>query len=107
MMVSGTPVLTDNLWQRWLTLHTALSPQPGWQPDSSSETLTLPEFILPLLPQGQGETPRSRALRRAVCLLTLAAVIALCASAWNNRQLVQRVGFDIQHYDRIAMDNHA
>lgn len=107
MMVSGTPVLTDNLWQRWLTLHTALSPQPGWQPDSSSETLTLPEFILPLLPQGQGETPRSRALRRAVCLLTLAAAIALCASAWNNRQLVQRVGFDIQHYDRIAMDNHA
>lgn len=46
-------------------------------------------------------------LRRAFCLFTLAILIALCASAWNNRQLLQRVGFDIQHYEQIAMVDYA
>jgi hypothetical protein len=72
----------------------------------SSADVTLPNFILPL-PLGAGVTPLSRTLRRAFCLFTLAAIIALCASAWNNRQLLQRVGFDIQHYAQIAMDDYA
>ncbi|MBN4832539.1 OmpA family protein [Enterobacter hormaechei] len=107
MTPSGAPVQADNLWQRWLARHTALNAFPGWQPASPAGDAMLPDFILPLLPQGGGGTPQGRALRRAFCLFTLAAVIALCASAWNNRQLLQRVGFDIHHYGRIAMNDHA
>ena len=107
MTPSGAPVLADSLWQRWLSQHTALNSLPGWQPNPSSADVTLPNFILPLLPLGAGVAPLSRTLRRAFCLFTLAAIIALCASAWNNRQLLQRVGFDIQHYAQIAMDDYA
>uniref|UniRef100_UPI003525425D OmpA family protein n=1 Tax=Enterobacter wuhouensis TaxID=2529381 RepID=UPI003525425D len=105
MSPSGAPALADNLWQRWLSRHTSLKSLPGWQPVSATDDAPLPDFILPLLPQGGGITPQGRALRRAFCLFTLATIIALCASAGNNRQLLQRVGFDIQHYERIAMDN--
>ncbi|EME8414913.1 TPA: OmpA family protein [Klebsiella oxytoca] len=107
MTPSGAPVLPQNLWQRWLSHHTALGSLPGWQPDTSSADVLLPDFILPLLPLGVSETPRARILRRAFCLFTLAILIALCASAWNNRQLLQRVGFDIQHYEQIAMVDYA
>jgi outer membrane protein OmpA-like peptidoglycan-associated protein len=67
----------------------------------------LPDFILPFLPQGEGRTPQSRMLRRAFCLFTLAALIALCSSAWNNRQLLHRLSFDVAHYYRIAMTDRA
>jgi outer membrane protein OmpA-like peptidoglycan-associated protein len=39
-------------------------------------------------------------------MFTCAAVLALCSSGWNNRQLLHRVGFDINHYDRISMDDY-
>lgn len=34
---------------------------------------------------------------------TLACIAALLSSGWNNRQLLQRVSFDIARYDRIPM----
>ncbi|HDT1379519.1 TPA: OmpA family protein [Klebsiella aerogenes] len=104
---AGAPVVADNLWQRWLSGHTALNSQPGWLPEMTSEARTLPDFILPILPLGGGITPKNRALRRAFCLFSLAAMIALCCSAWNNHQLLQRIGFDVQRYERTAMDDHA
>jgi len=106
MTTSGAPALNDNLWQRWLSRHTTLNLLPGWQPVATPDDVPLPDFILPLLPQGGGVTSQSRALQRAFCMFSFATVIALCASAWNNHQLLQRVGFDIQHYDQIAMDNY-
>lgn len=104
---AGAPVVADNLWQRWLSGHTALNSLPGWLPEMTSEARTLPDFILPILPLGGGITPKNRALRRAFCLFSLAAMIALCCSAWNNHQLLQRIGFDVQRYERTAMDDHA
>lgn len=59
MTPSGAPVLPQNLWQRWLSHHTALGSLPGWQPDTSSADVLLPDFILPLLPLGVSETPRA------------------------------------------------
>ncbi|HAT1683016.1 TPA: OmpA family protein [Klebsiella oxytoca] len=103
---SAVPVLPDSLWSRWLSRHTALNVFPGWQPDISSEGAMLPDFILPLLPRGQGEAPRSLVLRRAFCLFTFSAVIALLSSGWNNRQLLHRVSFDIARYDRILTDDY-
>lgn len=103
----GAPVLAENLWQRWLSDHTALNTLPGWQPEVSSAPAKLADFILPLLPQGGGVTPKSRVLRRAFGLFSVAFLIALCCSAWNNRQLLQRIGFDVQRYERIAPDELA
>ncbi|EML2223982.1 OmpA family protein [Klebsiella aerogenes] len=104
---AGAPAVADNLWQRWLSEHTSLNSLPGWLPKIAADARKLPDFILPILPQGGGITPKSRALRRAFCLFSLAALIALCCSAWNNHQLLQRVGFDVQRYERTAMDDHA
>lgn len=101
---STAPVLADSLWSRWLARHTTLNRLPGWQPGTALPDETpLPNFILPLLPQGGGITPRNRTQRRAFSLFTLAVLIALCSSAWNNRQLLHRLAFDVSHYYRVAM----
>ncbi|WP_312268010.1 OmpA family protein [Pseudescherichia sp.] len=101
---STAPVLTDSLWSRWLARHTTLNQLPGWQPGTAMpDDAPLPNFILPLLPQGGGITPRNRTQRRAFSLFTLAVLVALCSSAWNNRQLLHRLAFDVSHYYRVAM----
>ncbi|MTD29072.1 OmpA family protein [Erwinia sorbitola] len=101
-------VLTVSLWTRWLQQHSALEQVAGWTPaENTSSSFPLPEFVLPLLPQGCGVTPHQRAWRGALWLSLLAAVIALCSSGWNNHQLVQRVAFDISHFRQVATDDHA
>ena len=100
--------LAPSVWTAWLSRHTAMQQVAGWLPVGTDSTvMTLfPDFVLPLLPEGQGLTPRGRALRCALGMFTLAAVAALFSSGWNNHQLLQRVGFDIAHYDRISMDDY-
>lgn len=94
-----------SLWQLFLVSHTTLKTVAGWTSgeDTCAGGLALPDFILPFLPQGGYTTPRSRMLRRAFCLFTLAILTALCSSGWNNRQLLHRLSFDIAQYQRIAM----
>ncbi|MFD1804710.1 OmpA family protein [Mixta tenebrionis] len=98
-----------SLWTVWLQQHTALQNVAGWQPVDTTAALSspLPDFIFPLLPSGQGLTPRQRAWRYGLVIFTLAAIVALCSSGWNNRQLLRRLSFDIQHYNHIAMDDYA
>ncbi|QHM74703.1 Outer membrane porin F [Mixta theicola] len=98
-----------SLWTAWLQQHTALQNVAGWQPVDTTAALSspLPDFIFPLLPSGQGLTPRQRAWRHGLVIFTLAATVALCSSGWNNRQLLRRLSFDIQHYNHIAMDDYA
>jgi outer membrane protein OmpA-like peptidoglycan-associated protein len=101
--------LAASVWTSWLNRHTALREVAGWQPAIDTDTTAaplLPDFVLPLLPEGQGLTPRQRAWRFGLTMFTCAAVLALCSSGWNNRQLLHRVGFDINHYDRISMDDY-
>ncbi|MEK0167906.1 OmpA family protein [Pseudescherichia vulneris] len=101
---SAVPALADSLWSCWLARRTTLNQLPGWQPGTVSPgDAPLPDFILPLLPQGGGITPRNRTQRRALSLFTLAVLVALCSSAWNNRQLLHRLAFDISNYYRIGM----
>ncbi|QCR36004.1 OmpA family protein [Nissabacter sp. SGAir0207] len=97
-----------SLWALWLQQHTALRQVIGWQPADNDlpHAPLLPDFILPLLPEGHGLTPRQRACRSGFTLFIVAAIFALCSSGWNNRQLVQRLSFDIQHYQRIPMNDH-
>ncbi|WP_449554569.1 OmpA family protein [Lelliottia amnigena] len=106
------PILAGSLatsaWTAWLSRHTAMQQVAGWQPVGTDSTVIspFPDFILPLLPEGRGLTPRGRTWRCALGIFTLAAIAALLSSGWNNRQLLHRIGFDIQHYDRIAMDDY-
>ncbi|MDW2707656.1 OmpA family protein, partial [Citrobacter braakii] len=97
--------LATSVWTAWLSRHTAMQQVAGWQPVGTDSTVIspFPDFILPLLPEGRGLTPRGRAFRCALGIFTLAAIAALLSSGWNNRQLLQRVSFDIARYDRIPM----
>jgi len=100
--------LASSVWTAWLSRHTAMQHVAGWQPVGTDSTVIslMPDFVLPLLPEGQGFTPRQRTWRCFLTLITLAAVIALLCSGWNNRQLLHRLSFDIQRYDRISMDDY-
>ncbi|MFV7528854.1 type VI secretion system protein TssL, short form [Enterobacter mori] len=95
------PILAGSLatsaWTTWLSRHTAMQQVSGWQPVGTDSTVIslFPDFILPLLPEGRGLTPRERTWRCALGLFTLAAIAALLSSGWNNRQLLRRVSFDI------------
>ena len=106
---SHDDALTTSLWTRWLQQNTALVQVAGWLPARKSNqapSSLLPESVLPLLPKGRGLTPRQRARRGALWTVIMAGVVALCCSAWNNHQLLQRVAFDIAHYERIAMTDY-
>ncbi|HGN9372034.1 TPA: OmpA family protein [Citrobacter pasteurii] len=100
--------LASSAWTAWLSRHTAMQHVAGWQPVGTDSTVIalFPDFVLPLLPEGRGLTPRGRAFRCALGLFTLAAITALLSSGWNNRQLLQRVSFDIARYYRIPMNDY-
>ncbi len=100
--------LASSVWTAWLSRHTAMQQVAGWQPVGSDNTVLslFPDFVLPLLPEGHGLTPRARARNCALGIFTLAAVAALLSSGWNNRQLLHRVSFDIARYDRIPLDDY-
>ncbi|MBT0729873.1 OmpA family protein [Rosenbergiella nectarea] len=100
--------LANSVWTAWLSRHTALQRVAGWQPVGTDSTVIslLPDFILPLLPEGQGLTSRERAWRCALGIFSLAAIAALLSSGWNNRQLMHRVSFDITRYDGIPMSDY-
>ncbi|MFZ4214507.1 OmpA family protein [Pantoea endophytica] len=93
----------DSLWCAWLRQHTTIRSAGT----AANIAVILPDFILPLLPEGRGLTPRIRALRTAITAFAVAAVIALCAVAWNNQSLIHRIVFDLEHYNRIAMTDYA
>ena len=107
------PILVGSLatsaWTAWLTQHTAMQHVAGWQPVGTDSTVMslLPDFVLPLLPEGRGLTPRGKMFRCGLTLFTLAAIAALLSSGWNNRELLRRVSFDIASYDRISMDYYS
>ncbi|WP_312311957.1 OmpA family protein [Atlantibacter sp.] len=105
-ILSGS--LATSVWTVWLTRHTAMQHVAGWQPVGTDSTVMslFPDFVLPLLPEGRGITPRGRAWRCALGLVTFASIACLLCSGWNNRQLLQRLSFDIAHYDRLSMDDY-
>ena len=100
--------LSSSVWTAWLSRHTALQHVAGWHPVGTDSTVMslFPDFVLPLLPEGRGLTPRQRFWRSGLALLLLATIVALLSSCWNNRQLLHRLSFDINRYDRVSMDDY-
>ncbi|MCS2163737.1 OmpA family protein [Scandinavium sp. H11S7] len=101
--------LQPSVWTGYLAQRTAMHSVAGLQPvDSEASSMKLlPDFVLPLLPEGQGMTPRQRTLSKGLTIFTLAGVLALGSSGWNNRELIHRLSFDIKRYDRISMDDYS
>lgn len=96
--------LASSVWTDWLVRHTAMQHVTGWSPAETDSTgNVLPDFVLPLLPQGQGLTLRARARRYASDIFMLAVIVALLCSGWNNRQLLHRLSFDITRYGQYSM----
>ncbi|WP_192981008.1 OmpA family protein [Pseudomonas sp. EggHat1] len=88
----------DNLWSQWMHERTALEPST---PAPGAASLPFPDPLLSLLPQQTSLTPARRAVVRGLWLFVLAAVIALCSSAWQNRLLVRQVSDDLRRYQAI------
>ncbi len=80
--------LASSAWTSWLSRHTAMQQVTGWQPRGTDSTVIspLPDFILPLLPEGSGLTPQARTWRCALGLFTLAAIAALPQQWLEHRQ---------------------
>lgn len=87
----------DNLWQQWLHRRLALV-RTGDSVPTGSGLLALPDAALPFLALRPRATPRQRAAVEAIWLFTLAGLIALFSSAWNNDRLIRHVGADLQRY---------
>ncbi|MFV0574445.1 MAG: OmpA family protein [Vibrio sp.] len=97
-----------SIWKAWLSRHTSLQHVAGWHPVNDTQTAIslFPNFVLPLLPEGGGLTPSQRASRCGFSLFTLAGMVALLCSGWNNFHLMQRVSFDIKQYQQIPMTDY-
>ncbi|EMO5719671.1 OmpA family protein [Enterobacter bugandensis] len=96
--------LTSSVWTDWLVRHTAMQRVTGWSPAETDSTGNiLPDFVLPLLPQGQGLTLWAQTRRYASDIFMLAVIAALLCSGWNNRQLLHRLSFDITRYEQFSM----
>ncbi|PKH24694.1 hypothetical protein CIG19_06645 [Enterobacterales bacterium CwR94] len=105
------PQLADtqakSLWTDWLTAHSALQAVQGWQPaEHAAQSAARPDFIMPLLPAGQGVTPLTRTMRAGTSLFIATGVAALLCSAWNNQAFIHRVAFDLNRYAQIAMADY-
>jgi len=97
-LVPGAPALRPNsLWSGWLHERTALEPVSALEV-TGNDALPFPDSFLTSLPRQPGLTPARRTLLRALWLLVLAAVIALCSSAWQNLLLVRQVSDDLRRY---------
>lgn len=89
-----------NLWSDWLYERTTLeltAPTPG----ADQAPLPFPDPLLAVLPRQAGLAPTRRAVLRALWLFVLAASIALCSSAWQNRLLLRQVSDDLRRYQAI------
>lgn len=106
LIAAITPSLTgaapDSVWSQWLQQKTGIRFAHGLAPAMKTGK-SMPDFILTLLPENNLLMPRQRVWRGGLVIFTVAALLALCCSGWNNRQLLYRVSFDIHHYNRIAM----
>ncbi|WP_318183201.1 OmpA family protein [Pseudomonas fluorescens] len=97
--------LTGNLWQQWLRDKIALVDtrqiSPG--PDTS---LPFPDPLLHLLPTHVQRPPIHSAVLIALWLFTVAGIVALASSAWQNTLLVRQVSDDLRRYTSISPSQH-
>ncbi len=89
-----------NLWQQWLRVRVALGAS---EPSVAGASLPFPDPLLNLLPLRIRRSARLRAGILAVWLFTLAGVVALASSAWQNNLLLRQVSDDLRRYHAIPL----
>lgn len=100
-LVPGSPAsLPGNLWANWLHERTALEPFAAAQATGPA-ALPFPDPLLALLPRQPGLAPSRRMALQALWLFVLAATVALCSSAWQNRLLLRQVSDDLRRFQAI------
>lgn len=87
-----------NVWQQWLRSKVALVANGQVASDA---LLPFPDPLLNLLALGPQRTPLQRAGVVALWLFTVAGVIALASSAWQNTLLARQVSDDLRRYSAI------
>ncbi|MEE1922767.1 OmpA family protein [Pseudomonas sp. 148P] len=97
---------SGNLWQQWLRQRLALQ-VVDVAPAASSGMLEFPDVALSLMPLRLRATPRQRATVKAIWMFTLAGLVALASSAWNNDRLMRQVTADLHRYASIPSPAHA
>ncbi|MNO43586.1 putative lipoprotein YiaD precursor [compost metagenome] len=94
-------MMAGNLWGQWLRGKTGL-PDGNAQQQALEASLPFPDPLLNLLPVRAQRLPMRRASVIALWLFTLAAVVALTSSAWQNTLLLRQVSDDLRRYASIA-----
>lgn len=97
--------LTGNLWQQWLRDKVALVDAGQARPGADT-ALPFPDPLLNLLPTHTQRSPVQRASVLALWLFTLAGLVALASSAWQNTLLVRQVSDDLRRYTSIPPSQH-
>ncbi len=93
--VSG---IADNLWQKYISSLTALTPAAA----VTSEPLPLPELLLPALPRRRGVSRRMVFWRYAGLLGGIFLALAMLASWVNNQRLIRNVGDHLALYHQLT-----
>jgi len=93
--VSG---IAGNLWQQHITSMTALPPDAI----VTTETLPLPELLLPALPRRRGVSRRMVFWRYAGLLGGIFLALAMLASWMNNQRLIRNVGDHLALYHQLT-----
>lgn len=93
--VSG---IAGNLWQQHITAVTALPPDAV----VTTESLPLPELLLPALPRRRGVSRRMVFWRYAGLLGGIFLALAMLASWMNNQRLIRNVGDHLALYHQLT-----
>lgn len=97
--------VAGNLWQQWLRDRVGLHDE-GQPLSGASPTLPFPDPLLHLLPLHTRQSPMLRASGVACWSFTLAGVVALVSSAWQNNLLLRQVSDDMRRYSTLPLAEH-
>lgn len=98
--VASSP-LPGNVWQQWLHARAGLAGS-GQGVEGEQGALPFPDALLHLFPMTPRRTHRQRAAVIAVWMFTMAVLLALGSSAWQNSLLARQVTDDLRRYGAIV-----
>ena len=94
-----------SVWSCRLYRQTCL--QLPHRPVHAEPVSRFPDDVMPLLVPVLTPTPVGQLTRRVILILLLCALVALGFSAANNRDLINRIGADLQRWHAIPMSHYA
>ena len=105
MVPTPGPVQQGSLWRQWLRDRLGLLDIRSAE-QAASSSLPFPDPLLGLLPGGTRRSSLQGAPVAAMWMLVVAAIIALCSSAWQNTLLARQVTDDLRRYHMAFPSSH-